>query len=100
MVRRIHQKREQHLERIVHFGMVDGEPEAGPDKRHRRQDAKPESGAVDTEIADRIDKGAVEPDFLLGLTQRRVAWRPVGGVDLAAWKGDLASMLVEMGRAL
>src|ERR1700737_579530 len=58
MVRRIHQKGQRHLEGIVDLAVVDAQRKTGPDARDRRQDAKSEAGAVDVEIADRIDEGA------------------------------------------
>src|SRR6266700_33363 len=72
VVRRIHQEGQRHLEGIDDLAMVDAQCKAGPDAGDRRQDAESEAGAVDVEIADRIDEGAVEPDLLLGLAQRGV----------------------------
>src|ERR1700704_3864582 len=65
VVRRIHQERERHLEGIVDLGMIDAQFEARPDPRDRRQDAKPEPGSVDVEVADRIDEFPGKPDLLL-----------------------------------
>ncbi|MHC2328276.1 hypothetical protein ACVI3S_006296 [Bradyrhizobium diazoefficiens] len=71
--------------------MVDRERKAGPDPRDRRQDAETEGGAVEIEIADRLDEVSGQPDLLLGLAQCRIERRGVGRVDLAAGKGDLAA---------
>ena len=68
--------------------------------RHRRQDTKSETGSVEIEIADRIDEFAGKADLLLGLAQRGVERRSVGRIDLAAGKGNLAGVIVEMGGAL
>ena len=65
--------------------------------RHRRQDAKAERGAVEIEIADRLDELALEADFLLGLAQRGIERRSVGRVDLAAGKGNLAGVVDRCG---
>ena len=54
----IHQERQRHLEGVVHLAFVDRQLEAGLDPRHRRQDAKPERGYVEIEIADRLDEVA------------------------------------------
>ena len=52
--------------------MVDDELEAGPHPGQRRQDAKAEAGAIEIEIADRLDEFAAEAYFLKGLAQRGV----------------------------
>src|SRR5882757_9600765 len=54
VVLRIHQERQRYFERVDDFGLVDLQLEAGLDPRHRRQDAKPERGAVEMEIANRL----------------------------------------------
>ena len=97
---RVHQERQRHLEGIVDLGLVDMQVEARLDPRHRRQDAKPEAGPVKIEIADRIDEFAGKPDLLLGLAQGGIERRGVGCVDLAAGKGDLAGVIVQMRRTL
>ncbi len=74
--------------------------EARLDPRHRRQDAKSETGGVEIEIADRLDEFAFQADLFLGLAQRGVERRGVGRIDLAAGKGNLAGVIVEMRRAL
>src|SRR5580698_4625965 len=62
MVGRVHQERQRDLERIVDFGGADPQLKARLDPRQRRQDAKPETGAVQIEIADRLDEVAGQPD--------------------------------------
>ena len=75
--------------------MVDAERKAGPHPGDRRQDAEAEGGAVEIEIAERLDEIPGQPDLLLGLAQCRVQRRGIGCVDLAAGKGDLAGMGIE-----
>ena len=60
----------------------------------------PKPVRVQIEIAERIDEIAIQPDLLLGLAQRGVERRSVGRIDLAAGKGNLAGVIVEMRRAL
>src|SRR3984893_17801428 len=67
MICRVHQECQRDLERIVDFRFVDAQLEARPYPRHRRPDAKPETGSVEVEIADRIDEFTREPDLFLGL---------------------------------
>src|SRR5205085_5777384 len=100
MVFRIHQERERHLECIVDFRMVDDKLEAGPYPRQRRQDAKAEAGAIEIEIADRLDEFAAEAYFLKRFAQRGIERGSVGRIDLAARKGNLAGVLGKMHRAL
>jgi hypothetical protein len=93
MVGRIHQESQRHLERIIDFGLADAQFEARLDPRHRRQNAKSETGGVEIEIADRIDEFAIKPDLLFGLAQGGLERRGVGRVDLAAGEGNLAGMI-------
>ena len=69
MVLGIHQERQRHLEGVNHLAFVDRQLEAGLHARHRRQDAKPECGSIEVEIADRLDEVALEADFLLRLAK-------------------------------
>src|SRR5450756_738318 len=55
----IHQKRERHLEGVVHLVGVEREREARLDARERRHNAVAERGHVEIEIADRLDVAAV-----------------------------------------
>ena len=77
--------------------MVDAQFEAGLYPRHRRQDAKSETGRVQIEVADRIDEFARKADLFLGFAQRGIERGSVDCVDLAAGKGNLAGVVVEMG---
>ena len=92
----IHQERQGDLERIIDFRAIERQFKAGRNPRQRRQNAKTETGGVKVEIADRLDEGAVEPDFLFGFAQRGIEWRGIARIDLAAGKGDLTGMAVEM----
>src|SRR5450759_3586512 len=91
MVGGIHQERKGHLERIVHFGMVDAQFEARPYPRDRRQDTKSEPGCVEIEIADRLDEFPTKADLLLGFAQRGVERGSIRRVDLAAGKRNPVS---------
>src|SRR5258708_7227131 len=98
VVRRIHQEGERHLESVIDLAFVDPEFEPGLDPGNRRQDAKSEAGSIEIEIADRPDEFALQSDFLIGFAQGRIEWRGVGHIDLAAGKGNLAGMFLEMPR--
>ena len=100
VVFRIHQEGERHLEGVDHFGFVDPEIEARLHFRQRRQDAEAERGAVEIEIADRLDELALQAHFLAGLAQRGIHRRGIGGVDLAAGKGNLPGMAAQVRRTL
>src|SRR6478609_9301609 len=67
MVQGIHQERQRHLKGVVDLRLVDLKRKARPYARQRRQDAESETGAVEVEIADRLDEFARQPDLLLGL---------------------------------
>src|SRR5260370_7012752 len=80
--------------------VVDAQVEGGRCPRERRKDAKSETGGVQIEVADRIDEFARKPDLFLGFAQRGIERGSVDGIDLAAGKGNLAGMVVEMRGAL
>lgn len=86
MIFRVHQESQRDFERIVDLGGVDVQIEARLDTRQRRQNAEAEPGRIQIEIADRLDKLAIETDFLFGLAQRRIERRVIGRIDLAAGK--------------
>src|ERR1700738_5117352 len=52
MVQWVHQERQRHLEGVVDLRLVDVQCKTRPHPRQRRQDAEPEAGAVEVEIAD------------------------------------------------
>ena len=60
----------------------------------------PKLGSVEIEITDRIDEFAGKADLFLGLAQCGVERRSIGRIDLAAGKGNLAGVIVEVGGAL
>src|SRR5262245_51473809 len=96
MIDRVHQEGKWHLEGIVDLVTAEREREARGHERQRRQDAKAERGAIDVEIANRVDEALIKPDLLKSFAQRRVARRAVGRFDLATGKSNLAGVIVEM----
>src|SRR5437764_13101839 len=96
MVGGVHQERQRHLEGVVHFRLVDAQPESRPHARDRRQDAETETGAVQIEISDGIDEFTAKADFFLCLSQRGLQWRSVSGIHLAAGKSKWPGVTVQM----
>jgi hypothetical protein len=70
VVRRLHQKGERHLERLVHLAAAEHERETRLHARDHRHDAIAERRHIDIEIAERRHVARVEADLLFRLAQR------------------------------
>src|SRR3984893_9863074 len=100
MVLRVHHKGERHLEHLGDLERVDSERKRHFDDADDRGDLEPGPGHISIEPADHRDMVPRQPDFLLGLAQRRLSRIGVALLDASAGKRNLPGMRRQMRGAL
>jgi len=99
MIRRIHQKLERHLKRLIDFERIKGEPKIRFNERNNRGHDILRNRPIFRQSSENFDMVRSQPNFFEGLAQRSLLWRLIALIATPTRESNLSGVIGQMGRA-